>query len=449
MHNWIHRSVSATAVLACVVSSSHAQSNDFYDRFVVTHDSLQSNANFGRAVEVDSGIVAVGMMRITNPDEIPGRVFFFHAETGEFIREITAENDFNDVFGMSLSADNGVIAVGARLAKNHLGTETGGVYLYDMKTGLPISKFFPEDGEQYDFFGNDIALDGDTLVVGAWGVDDGMEYQRGAAYVIDTRTGEQLAKLTASDGKGFDQFGYYITIGEGLIAVSAIGADVQGPGSGSVYLYNAKTFQEIGVLSNGQAPGFGSSVVIHRGILAIGAHGYRDDIDSRVYLFDTHTLEEIGSLIPDEQRLDEYFGWRMDAHEGRLAVVAPGNSFDGVGVGSSYIFDLETQTQIARFLHAAPEFGDSFGSDIAISDHHVVIGSDEHNIDSRHGSAYLYSIRCRGDFNRDLRITLEDINSFLELYALQDPAADLDENGELDYFDLSVLMNAYKQGCGH
>ena len=448
MNHRLNSLIAFTAMLTVLPAQAQAIQNDFYEFTVVTHDSLSDSANFGRAVEVDSGIVAVGMLSQTFPVPTSGRVFLYEAESGDFIRHISVQDEFNDSFGFSLSADNGLLAVGSRLAMNRDGVQAGGVFLYDIRSGELIREFFAGDGEQYDFFGHDVALKGDTLVVGASGVDFGTEYQAGAAYVFDVSTGEELAKLVASDGEGFDLFGQYLAFDEGLITVGAIGVSVPGPGFGAVYLYDAESFEQQAKITNVSARSFGVSMAVHHGTLAIGAHAAGSDGGGAVYLFDAKTYDPIGELSPESHRVDEYFGWRMDAHDGWLAVSAPGNDYDGIGIGSAYIFDLDSQAQIARLLHASPAFGDGFGNDIALDQDSVVIGSIEDSIKDRNGSAYLYNISCRGDLNRDLQITIDDINAFVQLFIIQDLSADLDQNGVLNYFDLSIIINAYRLGCG-
>ena len=48
-----------------------------------------------------------------------------------------------------------------------------------------------------------------------------------------------MAKLLASDGASFDNFGSSIALGNGLAVVGAYGRDDNGPGSGAVYLFDA------------------------------------------------------------------------------------------------------------------------------------------------------------------------------------------------------------------
>ncbi len=71
-------------------------------------------------------------------------------------------------------------------------------------TPTEVAKLIASDAAALDQFGISVALAGDTVVIGARFDDD-----KGTAYVF-TRSGTtwtEVAKLTASDGAAFDQFG--------------------------------------------------------------------------------------------------------------------------------------------------------------------------------------------------------------------------------------------------
>jgi hypothetical protein len=88
-------------------------------------------------------------------------------------------------------------------------------------------------GDQFSYYG--ISLDGDTAIIGA-NHDDDMGANSGSAYVF-TRTGTtwtQQQKLLASDGAAGDDFGFNIAL-SGNTAL--IGADGNDNTSGSAYVF--------------------------------------------------------------------------------------------------------------------------------------------------------------------------------------------------------------------
>src|SRR5262249_65656 len=82
-----------------------------------------------------------------------------------------------------------------------------------------------------DGFGASVAIDGDTLVAGAPGDDNGANENQGSDYVF-TRSGTDFTlqqKLMASDGKASDAFGVSVAIdGDTLVAGAPIAPLVDG-----------------------------------------------------------------------------------------------------------------------------------------------------------------------------------------------------------------------------
>ncbi len=63
--------------------------------------------------------------------------------------------------------------------------------------GDQLFKLLPDDGAADDEFGYSVAISGSTAVVGAWHADNGPS--SGSAYLFDTTTGQQIAKLLPDD----------------------------------------------------------------------------------------------------------------------------------------------------------------------------------------------------------------------------------------------------------
>ena len=77
--------------------------------------------------------------------------------------------------------------------------------------GDQLFKLLPNDGAPNDWFGYTVAISGPVAIVGAFVDEDNGTYS-GAAYLFDTATGAQIAKLLPDDNEEGDQFGVSVAI---------------------------------------------------------------------------------------------------------------------------------------------------------------------------------------------------------------------------------------------
>ena len=98
-----------------------------------------------------------------------------------------------------------------------------------------IQKLLAGDGASGDDFGVAVAVDGDTAVIGAR-LDDDNGFDSGSAYVF-TRDGigvwTEQQKLTASDGAAYDLFGMRVAVDGDTVVIGAEADDDDGFDSGS------------------------------------------------------------------------------------------------------------------------------------------------------------------------------------------------------------------------
>ncbi|MCZ6542515.1 MAG: FG-GAP repeat protein, partial [Planctomycetota bacterium] len=239
--------------------------------------------------------------------------------------------------------------VGARLDDDN-GSFSGSAYLFDTTTGRQIAKLLANDGAELDVFGSSVAISGTTAIVGAFFGDDNGD-KSGSAYLFDTTTGRQIAKLLPYGGAAGDWFGDSVAISGETAIVGAPGDDDNGTGSGSAYLFDisdpANPMQLCQLLCkllpDDGAVGdiFGGSVAIS-GATAIVAAAYDDDNGSfsgSAYLFDTTSGEQIAQLLPEDGATDDLFGWSV-AISGTTALAgALVDDDNGDFSGSAYLFD--------------------------------------------------------------------------------------------------------------
>lgn len=104
-----------------------------------------------------------------------------------------------------------------------------------------VKKLVASDAEADDYFGRSVSISRDTVVVGAFGENNGGS-NAGAAYVFQTHQGGsdnwgQAKKLVASDAEAGDWFGYSVSFSGGTMVVGAHGEDSGGSRAGAAYVF--------------------------------------------------------------------------------------------------------------------------------------------------------------------------------------------------------------------
>lgn len=87
-------------------------------------------------------------------------------------------------------------------------------------------------------------------------------------------------KLLASDGAAGDELGNSVAIANGVVAVGAWLSNANGTHSGSAYLFDASTGNQLFKLlpdDIGADALFGRSIAVAGGLVGVGAHGATND----------------------------------------------------------------------------------------------------------------------------------------------------------------------------
>ena len=297
---------------------------------------------FGRSVAIDNGIVAVGDFGNDDNGIGSGSAYLFDASTGaQLFKLLPIDGAADDNFGISIDINNGIVAIGAFLNDDN-GNGSGSAYLFDASTGAQLFKLLPIDGAAGDAFGWSVAIDNGVVAVGAYGDDDNGSGS-GSAYLFDASTGAQIAKLHANDGAGGDWFGGSVAIDNGIVAVGAPYANDNGNFSGSAYLFDVSNGLQIAkLLPTDGAVGdvFGYSIAIEDGVIAAGAYSdtNKNIRTGSAYLFDASTGEQITKLLPSDASAFANFGISIAINNSTVAIGAPFTSENGDNSGSAYLF---------------------------------------------------------------------------------------------------------------
>jgi hypothetical protein len=145
-----------------------------------------------------------------------------------------------DLFGFNVAIDGETAVVGADADDTGAGTDAGSAYVF-VRSGTSWSqqaKLTASDAAAGDEFGVSVAISGNTIVVGA-DLDDAGGSFSGSAYVF-VRSGtswSQQAKLTAGDAAAGDQFGLSVGISSETVVAGCIGDDSGGIEAGAAYVF--------------------------------------------------------------------------------------------------------------------------------------------------------------------------------------------------------------------
>ena len=358
---------------------------------------------FGRSVAISPDSIGTAIVGAHGDDDNgggSGSAYLFDTTMGRQIAKLLPDDGAGgDSFGLSVGICGATAIVGA-YSDNDNGTASGSAYLFDTATGRQIAKLLPNDGGSWDWFGWSVAISGATAIVGAPSDNDNGD-DSGSAYLFDTTTGTQIAKLLPDDGWFGDSFGNSVAI-SGTIAI--VGAHLhnndQGDNSGSAYLFDTTTGRQIvKLLPDDGAPGdlFGNSVAIGGGpgkkVAIVGARGDGDNGDGSgsAYLFDTSTGQQIAKLLPDDGAAFDYFGFSVAISGVTTIVGAIGDDDNSSASGSAYLLDTTTGQQIAKLLPNDGATLDFFGFSVAISGATAIVGAfGDDDNGTISGSAYLF-----------------------------------------------------------
>jgi uncharacterized repeat protein (TIGR01451 family) len=271
------------------------------------------------------------------------------------------------------------------------------------------AKLTSSDWTTGDYFGQSVAINGDTVVVGAYGD----ESNQGAAYVFVKPAGGwsnmvQTAKLTASDGQAGVDFGASVAISGNTVVVGAWFANASFNNQGAAYVFERPmggwvTMTQTAKLTTGadgfMYDNFGVSVAISGDTIVVGAPGYNaTNVDQgAAFVFAKPPGGWVTTSTP-AARLTASDGAASDRLGMSVGIsgdtIIAGASGDDSSKGSAYVFVkptggwATTSAFSAKLTASDGAANDYFGRSVAISGDTIAIGAPYQN--SRKGAAYVF-----------------------------------------------------------
>jgi len=367
--------------------------------------------HFGSSVSIHGDIMIIGAPATWGSYFGSVYVYRYDSNETEWIEETRlwpSDGEYKDYFSRSLSICGNAIVVGAYGDDdNGDGSGSAYVYRYDGYGWIEEAKLLASDGESDDRFGWSVSIDGDVIVVGAY-ADDENGSDSGSAYVYRYNGSEWIeeAKLLDPNGPRLDRFGDAVAIDNDTIVVGTKNDSTSFTGPVYVYRYDGHGWTEEAQLlaSDGWNYNFfGDTVAIERDVIVVGAEGDRDiGRDSgAVYVFrhDGSGWAEEAKLLASDGVAHDYFG-RCISVDGNVIVIGSEDEGNGeYSPGSVYVFRYDSDEskwiEEVKLFASDGDRRDYFGGSVSIDGDSLVVGmsaDEDYGRDS--GSVLIYDLNC-------------------------------------------------------
>jgi hypothetical protein len=313
------------------------------------------------------------------------------------VKGLTASETGVEDFGVAVAISGDTIVSGSSDAAYIFVRSQGGTGNWGQVKSLTVS------GAALSEFGQLVALDNDTAVVGAFdaqvGVAPNPKLGAGAAYVFvrdqgGTNGWGQVKEVTASDAAVVAYFGSSVAISGDTVVVGAIGVD---DFTGAAYVFvrdqggtngwgQVKKLTAVDAAQNAR---FGHSVAINGNTIVVGANG-ADSGAGAAYMFvsdqgGTGNWGQLKKLTASDAAVGDSFGVSVtiSEHTG-TAVVGMGSPLTAARQGAAYIFEADqggtgNWGQSKRLAASNPSNGDFFGASVALRLDTLVAGASGTN----------------------------------------------------------------------
>ncbi len=309
-----------------------------------------------------------------------------------------SDGQLDDGFGSDVAIDGDTALVGAP-EHDANGVNSGAVYVFVRGGGgwTEQAKLTPSDAAALDYFGHHVSLSGDCAVVGNV-YDDDKGSDAGAVYIF-VRNGtswSQQAKLTASDGAAGDGFGGAVSLDGDTLVASAYGDDDKGSSAGAAYVFTRSgslwSEQVKLTASDGAAEDwFGLPVCLDGDTVVIGA--YCDD-DNGSSSGSAYVFAGAGASWSEEAKLKPADGTHSEMF-GYAASVSGDTAVLGKAQGnetSVYVFERTGSSwqEKPELVASDSPTNSRFGCSVSVCGTRAVVGADFFN--SVPGVAYVFAL---------------------------------------------------------
>ena len=344
------------------------------------------NDDFGFSVSISEGRAIVGAHENAydtsggNYLETSGAAYIFERDSlgswNEVQKIVASDRAEDDYFGFGVAISGTYAVVGAwgedegTIGSNPV-TNAGSSYIFERDSAgnwVQIQKIVGSIRFQADFFGNNVAISGNQILIGA----SSTLSRSGYAFIFEPDSSgmwQEVNALIPPDGEGGDNFGRNVSISDGIAIIGSYKADRGGAGdpildnAGAAYVYERSSSGEWVFTQKLFAPDrasedrFGRYVSVSGEYAIVGANGQDEDVMGQnpvneagmVYVYKRNASnywQQIKTIVAPDRAADDWFGWVVSL-SGQQALVGAylddfvlpnGASF--VNPGSAYFLNL-------------------------------------------------------------------------------------------------------------
>jgi hypothetical protein len=339
---------------------------------------------FGYTVATD-GITTVVGQPLGNQSS--GYAYVFRKENGYWVpaQRLLVPSYYQNVsYGFDIDVDGNTILIGAYgYGKNGFYSGAAFVYVKQGETWQLQAELYPSDPEAYSSFGVAVELEGDTAIVSAdvGNNDSGVVY----AFKRTGTTWAQTQRIVAPDPGVFKHFGQAIALSGNTLLVSS---PLDSPGVsqvGSVYVftrvtttwtYRTKLVASDRTLDHWQ---FGTSVALENGVAVVGSINTDNPTMSSGSLYvyrgsGTSWVEEQIITVPDATIYDN-LGCSVSISGTRILAGACGyDRGTTTDAGAAYLFEYNGSNWVTLDRYVYEYSSRELGRGVAISGTTMFVG---------------------------------------------------------------------------
>jgi len=378
-------------------------------------DDAQANLWFGVSVALDSDQALIGATPYHDGAFGPGSAYLFRQEGPGNWRQsakITpSDGHAGDAFGNAVALSGSTAVIGA-VQDSVVGPRSGSAYVFEeVEPGrwAQSAKLAPDSPFAWHNFGQSVAVDGNTVIVGALYDGDPVREIGGSAYIFEKDSfgsWTQTAQLKPTDAEAFDGFGVSVAISGARAIVGAYLDDNVAHEAGSAYVFERDAsgqWAQVAKLIAGDASSlnwFGWSVDIFDDAAIVGAlQGTTwGDRSGSAYIFrddGTGAWSQETQLIPSDGRTGVGVGHAVTISDD-VAVVGALTDDAGQFSGSAFAFRRNDSgwTEVAKFVAGDAAGGDHFGHAVSLSGDAALAGAwvDDHAAGVDAGSVFVLNV---------------------------------------------------------